>query len=98
MPEMELRYAGVSYFDKTRALERGEVSPEGCRLDYVRFDHVGELFRIMAQDPTSFSASEKTVVRRKQLQPLPSPMSPDVAWTEVNAPSAASLGNSEGGR
>jgi len=61
MPEMQLRYAGVSYYDKTRALERGELSLDGIELEYVRFDHVGELFRMMAQDPTSFSASEMSL-------------------------------------
>lgn len=58
MPDLKLRYAGVSYYDKTRALERGELSPEGIELEYVQFEHVGELFRVMAQDPTSFDAAE----------------------------------------
>ncbi len=55
---MHLRYAGVSYYDKTRALQLGEVSPAGVELEYVEFDNVGDLFRVMAQDPTSFDASE----------------------------------------
>lgn len=55
---MKLRYAGVSYFDRTRALERGEVKPRGIELEYVQFDDVGKLFRVVAQDPTSWDASE----------------------------------------
>ena len=58
MAGLKLRYAGVSYYDKTRALERGELSPEGIELEYIQFEHVGELFRVMAQDPTSFDAAE----------------------------------------
>jgi len=61
MSDLQLRYAGVSYYDKTRALERGELSPEGIELEYIQFDHVGELFRVMAQDPTSFDASEMSL-------------------------------------
>jgi 4,5-dihydroxyphthalate decarboxylase len=61
MADLRLRYAGVSYYDKTRALERGEVVPEGIELDYVRFEHVGELFRMMAQDPDSFDAAEMSL-------------------------------------
>jgi 4,5-dihydroxyphthalate decarboxylase len=55
---LKLRYAGVSYYDKTRALERGEVVPDGIELEYVQFEHVGELFRTMAQNPDAFDASE----------------------------------------
>src|SRR3954447_24451869 len=58
---MHFRYAGVSYYDKTRALERGELSPEGLELEYIQMDHVGKLFRMMAQDPTSFDASEMSL-------------------------------------
>ncbi len=61
MPHLPLRYAGVSYYDKTRALERTEVSPEGVDLEYVRYDHVGELFRVIAQDPKAFDASEMSL-------------------------------------
>ena len=61
MAGLRLRYAGVSYHDKTRALERGEVVPEGIELEYVQFDHVGELFRVMAQNPDSFDASEMSL-------------------------------------
>ena len=41
MANLRLRYAGVSYFDKTRPLERGELQPEGVELEYVQFDRVG---------------------------------------------------------
>jgi 4,5-dihydroxyphthalate decarboxylase len=58
---LRVRYAGVSYYDKTRALECGEVVPEGVELAYVRFEHVGELFRTMAQDPTAFDAAEMSL-------------------------------------
>jgi 4,5-dihydroxyphthalate decarboxylase len=61
MPNLPLRYAGVSYFDKTRALERGEHSPAGIDLEYIQFDHVGDLFRTMAQEPDSFDASEMSL-------------------------------------
>ena len=61
MADLHLRYAGVSYFDKTRALERGELAPAGIELEYVQFDNVGELFRIVAQDPTAFDASEMSL-------------------------------------
>jgi len=59
--ELRLSYAGVSYYDKTRALERGEVSPVGIELDYIQFDHVGKLFQVVAQDPTTYSASEMSL-------------------------------------
>lgn len=61
MADLRLRYAGVSYYDKTRALERGEVVPEGIELEYVPYEHVGELFRTMAQTPESFDASEMSL-------------------------------------
>lgn len=61
MADLHLRYAGVSYYDKTRALERREIAPEGIDLEYIQFDHVGELFRVMAQDPTAFDASEMSL-------------------------------------
>ena len=35
MADLRLRYAGVSYYDKTRALERGEVSPAGVFCSWV---------------------------------------------------------------
>jgi 4,5-dihydroxyphthalate decarboxylase len=59
--DLELTYAGASYYDKTRALELGELSPDGIELDYVRFEHVGELFRAMAQTPERFSAAEMSL-------------------------------------
>jgi 4,5-dihydroxyphthalate decarboxylase len=41
-------FAGVSYFDRTRALELGEVAPAGIDLDFKVF-HPNELFRRVAQ-------------------------------------------------
>ena len=61
MANLTLRYAGVSYFDKTRALERGEVTLDGVDLEYVRYDHVADLFREMAQNPTTFDSSEMSL-------------------------------------
>jgi 4,5-dihydroxyphthalate decarboxylase len=45
----DLRYAGVAY-DRTAALERGEVAVEGAQLEYVRYADPPVLFREMAQD------------------------------------------------
>jgi 4,5-dihydroxyphthalate decarboxylase len=56
--KLRLQYAGVSYYDKTRALERGEVVPDGIDFEYVQFEDVAELFRVLAQDPTAFDAAE----------------------------------------
>ena len=61
MADFRVRYTGVSYYDKTRALERGEISPAGIELEYLRFDDVGELFRVVAQDPTAFDAAEMSL-------------------------------------
>ena len=61
MANLRLRYAGVSYFDKTRPLERGELQPEGVELEYIQFDRVGDLFRIMAQEPETFDAAEMSL-------------------------------------
>jgi 4,5-dihydroxyphthalate decarboxylase len=60
MSNLRLRYAGVSYYDRTRPLERGEVVPEGIDLEYVQFEHVGDLFRIQAQEKR-FDASEMSL-------------------------------------
>jgi 4,5-dihydroxyphthalate decarboxylase len=61
MTDLRVRYTGVSYYDKTRALESGEISPAGIELEYARYDDVGELFRVVAQDPTSFDTSEMSL-------------------------------------
>ncbi|HEX4520630.1 MAG TPA: hypothetical protein VH063_13700 [Gaiellaceae bacterium] len=58
MADLKLRYAGVGYYDKTRALEHGEVSPEGIELEYIQYDHVGKLFQVVSQDPKAYDASE----------------------------------------
>jgi 4,5-dihydroxyphthalate decarboxylase len=60
MSDLPLTYAGVSYYDRTRALERGEVVPDGIDLRYERFEHVGELFRIQAQE-RRFESSEMSL-------------------------------------
>jgi 4,5-dihydroxyphthalate decarboxylase len=56
----EITYAGVSYFDRTRALESGEVKPGDTDLRYLPFTDVAELFRRMAQD-VEFDASEMSL-------------------------------------
>jgi 4,5-dihydroxyphthalate decarboxylase len=56
-----LRYGGASYLDKTRALEVGEIVPLGCTLDYTSFEHVGELFRTVVQDPEAFDVAEMSL-------------------------------------
>jgi 4,5-dihydroxyphthalate decarboxylase len=56
--DLHMRYAGVSYYDKTRALERGEVVPDGIDFEYVQFEDVAELFRVVAQNPEEFDCAE----------------------------------------
>jgi 4,5-dihydroxyphthalate decarboxylase len=46
--KLELSFACVSYFDRTRALQLGEISPKGIDLD-IRVFHPNELFRRVAQ-------------------------------------------------
>lgn len=47
---LHLTYAGAfTYLDRTRALELGEISPEGIDLEFLNF-RVDELFRRVAQD------------------------------------------------
>jgi 4,5-dihydroxyphthalate decarboxylase len=43
-----MSFAGVSYLDRTRALQLGEVAPKGIDLDFKVF-HPNELFRRVAQ-------------------------------------------------
>jgi 4,5-dihydroxyphthalate decarboxylase len=42
---LNLTYAGLSYFDRTLALELDVVRPEGIDLSFVRFDVTGDLFK-----------------------------------------------------
>ncbi len=48
MSRLKLNYGGISYLDRTRALETGEVSPAGIDLNYVVPASVGDLFRAVA--------------------------------------------------
>ena len=54
-----LRYAGGRY-DRTAALERGEIGVDGVELAYVAYANPGELFREMAQD-APYAASEMSL-------------------------------------
>lgn len=49
MARVPLTYAGLLYWDRTLALDTGEVRPEGVELTYVRFSDPGELFRRQCQ-------------------------------------------------
>lgn len=56
MPRYSLTYAGGRYFDRTVALETGEVRPDGIELNYVTVDTT-QLFYRMARH-AEFQASE----------------------------------------
>jgi 4,5-dihydroxyphthalate decarboxylase len=60
MSRLDLTYAGVTYLDRTRALEFGEISPEGVNLRYLAIDDIGDLFRRVAQH-AEFEASEMSL-------------------------------------
>lgn len=60
MPEITVTYAGLSYFDRTWALERGDVAPRGVRLTFVPFDNAGELFKRQRRF-ACFDASEMSL-------------------------------------
>lgn len=60
VPKISLSYAGLSYLDRTAALERGDVRPEGIDLTFVRFDTAGELFK-RQRTFASFDASEMSL-------------------------------------
>ena len=60
MSEREITYAGVAYFDRTRALADGSITPPGCKLRFLPFPSVGDLFRRMAQD-AEFDAAEMSL-------------------------------------
>ena len=57
---LRITYAGVSYLDRTRALQDGSVSPPDAQIRYVEFTDVADLFRRMAQD-VEFDASEMSL-------------------------------------
>jgi 4,5-dihydroxyphthalate decarboxylase len=46
---LKLTFGGFEYFDRTRALEFGEISPDGIELDF-RVLEIGDLFVRMARD------------------------------------------------
>src|SRR5215471_12389350 len=54
---LKLNYGGVSYLDRTRALESGEVSPAGIDLNYIVPASIGDLFRAVAAR-TEFEVAE----------------------------------------
>ena len=60
MTEVAITYAGAEYLDRMRALQFGFVKPEGVDLTYLAINHVGELFRRMAQD-AEFEVSEMSM-------------------------------------
>lgn len=65
----ELAYAGYPYFDSTRALERGEVSPAGYTLSFEAVEDTSELFRRMANaadvDASEMSLSTYMLLRAR---------------------------------
>jgi 4,5-dihydroxyphthalate decarboxylase len=59
--DLQLSYAGAfTYLDRTRALEFGEISPDGIQLDF-RNVRVDELFRVVAQNPDEFDVAEMSL-------------------------------------
>ncbi len=54
---LKLNYGGVSYLDRTRALETGEVSPAGIDLNYIVPASIDDLFRAVAAR-TEFEIAE----------------------------------------
>jgi 4,5-dihydroxyphthalate decarboxylase len=60
MSRMRLSYGGVSYQDRTRALETGEVVPSGIDLTYIVPQSIDDLFRGVAQH-AEFDVSEMSL-------------------------------------
>jgi 4,5-dihydroxyphthalate decarboxylase len=52
-----LTYAGLSYFDRTVALQTGECRPKGVALNFIEVDSVGEFFYRQARF-AEFGAAE----------------------------------------
>ena len=48
MKRLRLSYGGVSYLDRTRALETGAVVPAGIDVIYVVPESIADLFRGVA--------------------------------------------------
>ena len=59
MSRLKLTYAGEDHFDRTKALQTGQISPPGIDLNYVALG-VRELFRRQAQF-AEFESSEMSV-------------------------------------
>ena len=57
MSRLRVTYGGISYLDRTRALENGSVQPAGVDFHYLQVADIGELFRRMAQ-ASEFEAGE----------------------------------------
>lgn len=61
MAKIQLTYSGLSYFDRTHAIETGQVSPAGVDLNFVPIKSVGEAFfrqaRFAPFDISEFSLS-----------------------------------------
>lgn len=57
MSRLKLTYGGVSYLDRTRALETGEVCPAGIDLNYIVPASIDDLFRAVAAR-TEFEIAE----------------------------------------
>jgi 4,5-dihydroxyphthalate decarboxylase len=55
-----LTYAGLSYLDRTVALESGEIRPEGIDLRFTKFQQTGELFKRQRKF-AEFDASEMSL-------------------------------------
>ena len=60
MSDLKLVYAGAEYLDRIRALQFNLIQPEGIDLDYLVINHVGELFKRMAQD-AEFDVAEMSM-------------------------------------
>lgn len=60
MSRLQLTYAGLSYLDRTAALEQGTVAVPGVDLNMVMFRSPGDLFRRQSQH-AEFPASEMSL-------------------------------------
>src|SRR5215469_6156569 len=57
MKRLAIAYGGMTYLDRTEALQSGVVSPEGIDLNYIVPQGIGDLFRRQAQH-AEFDVSE----------------------------------------
>jgi 4,5-dihydroxyphthalate decarboxylase len=58
--KQQLAYGGISYLDRTAALQLGIVKPEGIDLNFITIPDIGSLFRRMAQFQ-EFQAAEMSL-------------------------------------